>query len=149
MAISIDVEVHLILSSSILQMKISSPSLALSWAALVQALLMRAASLSSLSPRVLITSGCCFSSNIAFFQSILGWKAANQGYPKTNLSSPMWVTRKRISSFLGPTCTCMRTHFSILRCAPWPLGLHLLKIQLLGELPFSVPPHEIKLLIFW
>src|SRR6266581_1789442 len=110
MAISIDVEVHLILSSSILQMKISSPSLALSWAALVQALLMRAASLSSLSPRVLITSGCCFSSNIAFFQSILGWKAANQGYPKTNLSSPMWVTRKRISSFLGPTCTCRSTY---------------------------------------
>src|SRR6266702_3789136 len=47
------------------------------------------------------------------------------------------------------TCIYMRTHSSILRCAPWPLGLHLLKIQLLGELPFSVPPYEIKLLIFW
>src|SRR6266702_385562 len=91
-------------------MKISSPSLALSWAALVQALQMRAASLSSLSPRVLITSGCCVSSNTAFFRSILGWKAANQGYPKTSSSSPMWVTRKRISSFLGPTCTCRSTY---------------------------------------
>src|SRR6266571_230149 len=91
-------------------MKISSPSSALSWAALVQALQMRAASLSSLSPRVLITSGCCVSSNTAFFQSILGWKAANQGYPKTSSSSPMWVTRKRISSFLGPTCTCRSTY---------------------------------------
>src|SRR6266581_820247 len=113
MAISVDVEVHLIIASSILQMKISSPSSALSWAALVQALLMRAASLSSLSPRVLITSGCCVSSNTAFFQSILGWKAANQGYPKTNSSSPMWVTRKRISSFLGPACTC-RSMYSLI-----------------------------------
>src|SRR6266702_918675 len=51
-------------------MKISSPSSALSWAALVQALQMRAAS----------------------------------------LSSPIWVTRKRISSFLGPTCTCRSTY---------------------------------------
>src|SRR6266702_127375 len=203
-------------------MKISSPSSALSWAALVQALQMRAASLSSLSPRVLITSGCCVSSNTAFFQSILGWKAANQGYPKTSSSSPMWVTRKRISSFLGPTCTCRSTyslmdpdllwvpsifqmyrgffrgifpifillrslslmklwllqnrqgllvqpsyvssvkllgysmtciytriHSLVLRCAPWPLGLHLLKIQLLWERSFSVSPHEIKFLIFW
>src|SRR6266702_3034467 len=71
---------------------------------------MRAASLCSLSPRVLITSGCCVSSRTAFFQSILGWKAANQGYPKTSSSSPMWVTRKRISSFLGPTCTCRSTY---------------------------------------
>src|SRR6266702_2189904 len=47
------------------------------------------------------------------------------------------------------TCIYTRTHSSILRCAPWPLGLHLLKIQFLGKLPFSVPPHEIKLLIFW
>src|SRR6266702_3358777 len=90
--ISVDVEVRLIISCFILQMKISSPSLALSWAALVQALQMRVASLSSLSPRVLITSGCCVSSNTAFFQSILGWKAANQGYPKTSSSSPMCVT---------------------------------------------------------
>src|SRR6266702_4064359 len=71
---------------------------------------MRAASLSSLSPRVLITSGCCVSSKTAFFQSILGWKAANQGYPKTISSSPMWVTRKRISSFLVPACTCRSTY---------------------------------------
>src|SRR6266702_2442308 len=71
---------------------------------------MRAASLSSLSPRLLIMSGCCVSSNTAFFQSILGWKAANQGYPKISSSSPMWVTRKRISSFLVPSCTCRSTY---------------------------------------
>src|SRR6266702_8134082 len=47
------------------------------------------------------------------------------------------------------TCICTRTHSSILRCAPWPLGLHLLKIQLHWERPFSVSPHEIKFLIFW
>src|SRR6266581_709386 len=91
-------------------MKISSPSSALSWVAIVQALQIRTASLSSLSPRVLITSGCCVSSNTAFFQSILGWKAANQGYPKTSSSSPIWVTRKHIYSFLGPVCTCRSTY---------------------------------------
>src|SRR6266581_4570087 len=91
-------------------MKISSPSSALSWAALVQALLMHAASSSSFSPRVLITRGCWSSSRTACFQSILGWKAANQGYPRTNSSSPMWVTKNRISSFLVPTCTCRSTY---------------------------------------
>src|SRR6266702_6345675 len=104
-------------------MKISSPSSALSWAALVQALQMRAASLSSLSPRVLITSGCCVSSRTAFFQSILGWNAANQGYPKTSSSFPMWVTRKRISSFLGPTCTCRSTYSLIVPALLWVLSI--------------------------
>src|SRR6266702_2176984 len=47
---------------------------------------------------------------MACFQSILGWNTANQGYPKTNSSSPIWVTRKHISSFLGLTCTCRSTY---------------------------------------
>src|SRR6266702_2966416 len=47
---------------------------------------------------------------MACFQSIFGWNAANQGYPRTSSSSPIWVTRKRISSFLGLTCTCRSTY---------------------------------------
>jgi predicted nicotinamide N-methyase len=40
-----------------------------------------------------MTKGCMLSSSTASFQSIFGWKATSQGYPRIILSSPISVTR--------------------------------------------------------
>src|SRR5258707_868833 len=71
-AICVDVEVRFNLSSLILVTWISSPGVASSCARLVQAFLIRATSLSILSPRVLMTTGCKSSSRTDSFQFILG-----------------------------------------------------------------------------
>ena len=74
--------------------KISSPGSARSSARGIQALSIHATSLSKEGSKVLTTKGFSSSSSVAFFQSIHGWNAASQGYPRTISSSPRSVIKK-------------------------------------------------------
>src|ERR1700761_7028965 len=101
-AIWVEVEVRFNFSSLILVTWISSPGVAIFCAHLTHALQTLTTSLSILRPSVLITTGCMSASRTASFQFIFGWNAANQGNPRTILSSPKSVMRNRMSSVLFP-----------------------------------------------
>jgi hypothetical protein len=50
--------------------------------------------------------GNCPWSMHPLFQSILGWNAANQGYPRIALFSPKFERKKRRVDRCVPVCTC-------------------------------------------
>jgi hypothetical protein len=85
----------------------------------IQAFFTRWTSSSILSPSVLMISGCILSSRTASFQSILGWNAANQGYPRMISSSPRSVTRNFMSSVLDPHRTWRSTKLVIVPALLW------------------------------
>ena len=97
---------------------------------------MCATSLSREGSRVLITKGGSSLSSVLFFQSIHGWKAASQGYPRTISSSPRSVIRKCISCLLSPTCTSRFTHSWIV---PDLLWVPLIFQMVLGFLSLNFP----------